>query len=1790
MANNLIQVKRTSVSGRAPNTTNLSNTSYILPGELALNMADGVLYSSNGSDLIAFTKSSNLTVRSTYGSGGGVNTTVYSVTGINFDESTGLHVTDQGSGNVFVSLGSGYKYITVSGQTTITAVGEDTLDVANGENIYLTTSNTAPKTLTIAANLASYIKNSYTGDLSGNINFTGTNTYFSQNITVEQQLIIDEHGDLVFNNGSGIQANGTWGTAGQVFTTDGSGNVYWSTVTSGGGGGGAGVNVDSQYTWTNTQTFSNTLYINNDYNYINNDSQFVFGLPYVASISNTIVISANLHNTHYNAGPAISIGGGGSGAGGDTVYAPQGGIYNTQANIFLVNTSLIQMGNSTSYINVSSATVFFGGGALSSVNSTIYTGTSYTSNNANNSSYLNNKLESNLNVNNALTANNSSYLNNKTEGTLNVNSAIYANTANTTNYIIANTGLVSNLSGVFVNTAYINAISANAATYLNGKTESNLNVNNALTSNSATYLGTKTESNLNVNSALTANNSSYLNNKTESNLNVNSSITANNSSYLNNKTESNLNVNSALTSNSATYLGTKTESNLNVNSALTSNTANTANYIIANTGIVSNSVGVFVNTAFINTISANAASYLNGKTESNLNVNNALTSNSSNYIGTLDAANVVSNSQLSSNLSYYTNTAGLPNVVGNNTANDVFYVNGVTSVNVVSNGQLTDNLARFTPTSSFYLDTLQDVSAGGPTSGQILTWNSTTNQWTPQAPPTVVTGVTPGYYGSFYDANANQTISSTTSAYLVRVANTYEQNGITVVNNTDITFAYTGTYEIVYSIQFFNNDNSQQDINVWFYKNGNNNITNSDSKFTINGKSGTSKGKLIAVTPFLITFNAGDYVRLAWAATDTGVEITTDAAGTTPATPVVPGVIVTVKQISNIISAPPGTNSQIMFNDSGVSNATAGFTFNKTTNNITTGNSLFVTSTVNAAAFTVDSQFIANSTFVYANNGVNFTPKAGSTSISTEGSVFYDSLNHALNVYTDIGDPQELGQQTFARVYNATGSTITKGTAVYINGANANRPTIGKAISNGSIILSQSIGLVYNDIPATTEGFVLTGGLLQSYDTRNYSIGQQIYISATTAGSLSNTQPSYPNYSVPIGYALNSALSGQIYLNISPPTLSLPNTNIYISNGTSAFVSNNFTFDYANSVLQIGNSTVNGTIGYVNTSGTTTFLRLNGNSNSSLDSDITNYSLGANASSDFAAYDSNGPLSSNFIDMGISGINFSQSFWTISGPSDGYLYTGNNALAIGTAQAYPIKFFTGDTLAANERMRISPTGNVGINNTNPLDSLSINGTTYHSGKTTFNANLVLNAGISVIDSKGAQGTSGQVLTSNGSGNVYWSTLLGVNVASQYAFTNTISFSNVVTYTANVSVNGAIIANGGAGTSGQVLTSSAGGNVYWSSGSSLNVNSALTANSSTYIIANTGLVSNAIGVFVNSAYINTISANLAYYVLANTGLVSNATGVFVNSAYINTISANAATYLNGKTEGTLNVNSALYANNSNTTNFIIANTGLISNSSGVFVNSAYVNTISANLAYYVLANTGIVSNATGVFVNQNTQYAFTNTISFSNVVTHTANVSVNGAIIANGGAGTSGQVLTSSAGGNVYWSSISGVNVASQYAWTNTQSFSNAITFNSTANLTFNTGAKIIDSTGSQGLVGQVLTSNGVGNVYWSTVSGGGGSVNTANQYVFTNTITFNANLSVNGAIFLGGSNGQVGQVLTSNGTGNAYWSTVSGGGSFSNGASITVSNIAYSNTTGTSTGVAYQFINTISGSLDTVFS
>jgi hypothetical protein len=113
----------------------------------------------------------------------------------------------------------------------------------------------------------------------------------------------------------------------------------------------------------------------------------------------------------------------------------------------------------------------------------------------------------------------------------------------------------------------------------------------------------------------------------------------------------------------------------------------------------------------------------------------------------------------------------------------------------------------------------------------------------------------------------------------------------------------------------------------------------------------------------------------------------------------------------------------------------------------------------------------------------------------------------------------------------------------------------------------------------------------------------------------------------------------------------------------------------------------------------------------------------------------------------------------------------------------------------------------------------------------------------------------------------------------------------------------------------------------------------------------------------------------------------------------------------------------------------------------------------------------------------------NSVIFSNVVTFTANLSVNSAITANGTVGTAGQILTSGgSGANVYWSAASG-------GFTNGTSIS-------VANLAI-TGS--VTANGSVGTSGQALVSTGTG-VQWGALSPGynySSQFNGSNQFLYT---------------------------------------------------------------------------------------
>jgi hypothetical protein len=99
-------------------------------------------------------------------------------------------------------------------------------------------------------------------------------------------------------------------------------------------------------------------------------------------------------------------------------------------------------------------------------------------------------------------------------------------------------------------------------------------------------------------------------------------------------------------------------------------------------------------------------------------------------------------------------------------------------------------------------------------------------------------------------------------------------------------------------------------------------------------------------------------------------------------------------------------------------------------------------------------------------------------------------------------------------VRNTTGATLTKGTAVYISGATGQNPTVSKALATGDSTSAQTLGLMSADLANNSNGYVTVIGLISNIDTSAYTDGAQLYLSGTTAGTLTATKTYAPTHLV----------------------------------------------------------------------------------------------------------------------------------------------------------------------------------------------------------------------------------------------------------------------------------------------------------------------------------------------------------------------------------------------------------------------------------------------------------------------------------------------------------------------------------------------------------------------------------------------------------------------------------------------------------------------------------------------------
>jgi hypothetical protein len=137
--------------------------------------------------------------------------------------------------------------------------------------------------------------------------------------------------------------------------------------------------------------------------------------------------------------------------------------------------------------------------------------------------------------------------------------------------------------------------------------------------------------------------------------------------------------------------------------------------------------------------------------------------------------------------------------------------------------------------------------------------------------------------------------------------------------------------------------------------------------------------------------------------------------------------------------------------------------------------------------------------------------KAVTDITSTDASIVVSRTGSIIDLAVSEASP---ASTLLAAVRNTTGATLTKGTAVYISGATGQRSTVSKALANGDATSAQTLGLITSDLSNNSNGYVTVIGLISNIDTSAYTDGQQLYLSPTTAGTLTATKPYAPNHLV----------------------------------------------------------------------------------------------------------------------------------------------------------------------------------------------------------------------------------------------------------------------------------------------------------------------------------------------------------------------------------------------------------------------------------------------------------------------------------------------------------------------------------------------------------------------------------------------------------------------------------------------------------------------------------------------------
>jgi len=128
----------------------------------------------------------------------------------------------------------------------------------------------------------------------------------------------------------------------------------------------------------------------------------------------------------------------------------------------------------------------------------------------------------------------------------------------------------------------------------------------------------------------------------------------------------------------------------------------------------------------------------------------------------------------------------------------------------------------------------------------------------------------------------------------------------------------------------------------------------------------------------------------------------------------------------------------------------------------------------------------------------------------------------------------QMFEETFIAVKNGTGSAMTAGQVVTFTGVNGTVPTVGLATANSAFQPLYTVGVLAENIAAGATGRAMTLGKITGLNTtggaETWAGGDILYISPTTAGALTNVEPTAPNVAVSVAAVITVNASTGILL------------------------------------------------------------------------------------------------------------------------------------------------------------------------------------------------------------------------------------------------------------------------------------------------------------------------------------------------------------------------------------------------------------------------------------------------------------------------------------------------------------------------------------------------------------------------------------------------------------------------------------------------------------------------------------